>query len=358
MNFLKPYIDFVNENFSMTDRKKEMILITPNLRSTSNEDCQELTRMLMHDLFYIIPSGKDFINDDNKNDVLNLSNDIPIIYLTSTIADYWNLKLKDLNCVYGSLVSRLAFEKKSNFAKVFRNCEWNPKTVFKVEDTKELKFPIIAKIDDGHSGLGIKKFDTYEELEKFKQPFELPNTHIQGDESRKEYRNFDLYMECIDFTNEFRSYVVNGVPVYTKDRVGVDGKKSTVNGKDIDDTVDFLYIPQDMNKIPEKIIKQLNEICKEISTTMGNNFFALDWCIDNNNKVWVFEENTGPGMIGDEIYEIYKSVYKDFYKRNVSKEVDDYIKRNYIDRIYKIYFKDNEELIKKSKWPLDYKKDV
>ena len=61
---------------------------------------------------------------------------------------------------------------KSDFYKMFSDSNFICKTVYKREDAKDLQFPVIAKPDDGHSGVGIEIFDNYEDLEKSKEEFE------------------------------------------------------------------------------------------------------------------------------------------------------------------------------------------
>ena len=74
---------------------------------------------------------------------------------------------------------------KSDFYKMFKDSDFIPKAVYKKEDAKDLQFPVIAKPDDGHSGLGIEIFDTYEDLEKSKGKFE---NYSEAKDLDKEFR--------------------------------------------------------------------------------------------------------------------------------------------------------------------------
>ena len=76
---------------------------------------------------------------------------------------------------------------KIEFAKVFKKFNWLPKTVFSKKEAIEgaVGFPVVAKIKDGHSGIGIQKFDTAKELQDSKE-------------------TFDLYCQFIDFDREYR----------------------------------------------------------------------------------------------------------------------------------------------------------
>ncbi len=341
---MKSYIEFLNEGFMFEKKIKKHILITPSTFLTPQDEYKYLTIDLAKFLFDKYDTDDKYIKKDDEKEIAKLGNDRPILYMTSNRDDYWHLGLKNLDCVYGSV---LPWDKVI-FSKLFHHRDWLPKTVFTLEDALELNFPIIAKIKSGHSGLGVKKFSSAEELQNFKQPFKL--SIYQGITT-----NFDLYSECVEFTNEFRAFVLNGKIFYVSDRIGIDGLKSTVKGKDYKSSVKFLYVPQDYQKIPKSITSQLEKICATIEEDVKLKYFALDWCVDNNGKVWVFEVNKQPGLNADELYYNYKAMYQDFYKKEVDSEIEDYILRNYVHKIYRMYYEGKEDLWAKSKWPIDTK---
>jgi hypothetical protein len=342
---MKSYIEFLNEGFMFEKKIKKHILITPSTFLTPQDEYKYLTIDLAKFLFDKYDTDDKYIKKDDEKEIAKLGNDRPILYMTSNKDDYWHLGLKNLDCVYGGVIP---CDDKVIFGKLFQHRDWLPKTVFTLEDALKLNFPIIAKIKAGHSGLGVKKFDTTKELENFKQPFKLS---VYQEIANK----FDLYSECVEFTNEFRAFVLNGKVFYVLDRIGVDGDKSTIKGKDYKSSVNFLYIPQDYQKIPKSITRQLEEICATIKEDIKLSYFALDWCVDNKGKVWVFEVNRKPGWNADELYYNYKAMYQDFYKKDVDPEIENYILQNYVYKIYRMYYEGKEDLWAKSKWPIDTK---
>jgi glutathione synthase/RimK-type ligase-like ATP-grasp enzyme len=344
---MKSYIEFLNEGFMFEKKIKKHILITTAVALTPQTEYKQLTTELAQILFDKYSTNKDYIKKEDEEEIAQLGNDRPILYMTSNNDDYWHLGLKNLDCVYGSVIPW----DKIIFSKLFQYRDWLPKTVFTLEDALKLKFPIIAKIKSGHSGLGVKKFNNAEELQKFKQPFDITLSKI-----KKITANFELYSECVEFKNEYRAFVLNGKIFYVSDRIGVDGDKSTVKGKDYQSSVNFLYIPQDYQKIPKDITRQLEEICSTIQEDVNLSYFALDWCVDNQGKVWVFEVNKQPGLNADELYYNYKAMYQDFYKKDIDLEIEDYILRNYVHKIFRMYYEGKEDLWAKSKWAIDYKK--
>jgi len=157
--------------------------------------------------------------------------------------------------------------------------EYFPKTVFSKEDAIKLKFPVIAKPEAGHSGIGIKKFDSFEELSEF--------------EKKDKKHKFDLYSECIDFKREYRVLFFQDNIFSLAERVALDGA-ATIFNKKIDEKNDFCYVQQNINRFP--YIEELIEVAHKANNLMKLNTFSLDFFITNDNKIKIIECNAGSGL--------------------------------------------------------------
>ncbi len=220
---------------------------------------------------------------------------------------------------------------KSDFYKMFEDSDFIPKAVYKKEDAKDLEFPVIAKPDDGHSGLGIEIFDTYEDLEKSKGKFEN-------------------YSEAKDLDREFRVLLMNEEPVLVHERVSLN--ENEIKDKEADEQTEFTYVDQDMSKLD--FMDKVNNICKKVREKLKLGLWSIDLMIDKSGDCWVAEINSASGMAADKMARVYVKVYEDFYGEELPKEFKTHLNEEYIKPIYKINLKENAAQIKRSKCCVNY----
>ena len=220
---------------------------------------------------------------------------------------------------------------KSDFYKMFSDSDFICKTVYKKEDAKDLQFPVIAKPDDGHSGMGIEIFDNYEDLEKSKGEFEN-------------------YSEAKDLDKEFRVLLMNEKPVLVHERVSMG--ENEIRDKDSDEQTEFTYVDQDMSKLD--FMDNVNGICKTVRDKLKLGLWSIDLMVDKSGDCWVAEINSASGMAADKMARVYVMIYEDFYGEQLPQEFKTHLNEEYIKPIYKINLKENAAQIKKSKCCVNY----
>ena len=266
--------------------------------------------------------------------VLEVNSDLPLIYYGGNSKEGLDfIKRYNIseNVMYNSPKAMKVSGNKSKFYKMFEDTDFIPKAVYKKEDAKDLQFPVIAKPDDGHSGLGIEIFDTYEDLEKSKGKFEN-------------------YSEAKDLDKEFRVLLMNEEPVLVHERVSLN--ENEIKDKDADEQTEFTYVDQDMNKLD--FMNEVNNICKTIREKLKLGLWSIDLMIDKSGNCWVAEINSASGMAADKMARVYVKVYEDFYGKELPQEFKTYLNEEYIQPIYKINLKENAAQIKKSKCCVNY----
>lgn len=235
---------------------------------------------------------------------------------------------------------------KVEFSKMFADYSWQPKTVFSLNEALDgnLQFPVIAKIDNGHSGLGIKIFKTPEELKDFKQPFDVKD---------KKYK-FDLYSECIDIDREYRTIFLRDKCIIVNERIACIKTNKTVKTKNIDESLDFVYVVSDMKKLPRKFINKLNEIATEIRKKVNLDLWAIDVATDKNGNMFVLEINSAPGLGSEKLVCVYEAVYEDYYQEKLPETFKEELNKKFISQSRKELYKNYKKEIAKSPWAIDY----
>jgi len=194
--------------------------------------------------------------------------------------------------------------------------EYFPKTVFDEKDLGEITFPMIAKPDMGHSGQGIKKFETLEEYETF-----------MSKKSNKKYK-FDLYSDCVDFKREFRAVFFRDKIVTISERIlGKDGK--SIFNKKIDEPTGFKYIEQDIERFP--YLDSVMHMGKEANKFLDLNTFSMDFFLTTDNTLKIIEFNSGTGLGAYKFMKLYKTILDYF-----GFEIDFFVQRD-IDSLCKTY---------------------
>ena len=288
----------------------------------------EINDVCLNKLFNTFYAKGDYGKD------LNVNPKLPLIYYGGNSKEGLNFleKYKIGEDVMYNLPEPMKVSgNKSDFYKMFKDCDFIPKAVYKREDAKDLQFPVIAKPDDGHSGVGIEIFDNYEDLEKSKGEFEN-------------------YSEAKDLDREFRVLLMKENPVLVHERVSVG--ENEIKDKDSNEQTEFTYVDQDVSKLD--FMDRVDGICKTIREKLKLGLWSIDLMVDKSGDCWVAEINTASGMAADKMARVYIAIYEDFYGEQLPQEFKTHLNEEYIKPIYKINLKENAAQIKKSKCCVNY----
>ncbi|MDA3908197.1 MAG: hypothetical protein PF437_03845 [Sulfurimonas sp.] len=183
---------------------------------------------------------------------------------------------------------------------------------------KDLAFPIIARTRFHQGGAGFWTC--------------LNKDHI--DQAIKE--GAEYFQSYINVRTEYRLHIVNGEVVYAVKKMARDNlREAFVNyykehvenyAKKQNKMVDAPTLDLVLNRmarkmatsidmttrsntrgwkfskvLPNKLNKELKDEALKCVKTLGLDFGAVDCCLDDNNKAWVIECNTGPGLEGSSL---------------------------------------------------------
>ena len=316
---------------------------TDKLSGGANDRDSILNNIALNNLFVSYSIKADVDKD------LQFPKDMPIVYYggfnDNSRAFLEKFKINSEN-MYNHPDEMEISGSKVEFAKMFPEYDWNPKTVFTIEEAIDgsLKFPVIAKIGNGHSGLGIKIFKDEDELINFKQPFE-----VNGKE-----KSFDLYSECIDIDTEYRTIFLKDKCIIINERVACIETNKTVATKDIDESVDFVYVVADMKKVSKEFLERLNDIAKEIREKIKLDVWAIDVAIDKDDNMYVLEINSAPGLGSEKLVEVYCNVYEDWYKEELPESFKEDLNKKIISQCRKELYENFAKEINKSEWAVNY----
>lgn len=327
---MKDYRYFLFE--SSNDERIQWIKNAPIKSSVESKKLKELIKKAT-DNFYI-PS----FTSDNKVPTLTKEQPILLYYADKEkeIGDKYlsenGIKQSD---VYNRTDEMVKSMQKKDWHELLGDKEWLPKTLTNTKGIEDLSFPIIAKPSEGHSGIGIMKFDTYEDCKK---------------ELDKKDCKLDLFSEMIkDIDTEYRFIFVKDKLFLVHERIPIQSENKTITTKDPDESLSFLYVEQDLTKGDYNIDNIVNEFRKDIDL----DFYALDIMLDKHGKFWVIESNSAIGMGGNTLARTYEAIYKDFYNMPLPKD-----KQTIVEEICKGYYneikKEYPNELKKSKNPKIY----
>jgi glutathione synthase/RimK-type ligase-like ATP-grasp enzyme len=270
-----------------------------------------------------------FIQITEENiDKVKVDNSLPILtYSTDIINRLLDAgKIKKENIINNPKFIKLSGSKK-DFHEFIGEDENIPKTVYTQKAAMNLNFPIIAKPTSGHSGLGIQVFQTPEELK-------------ESDEKK-----FDLYSEFVDKKEEHRFINFKGKPIFWMERKPMNDKAKNGKGKADEQTM-FQYIKRNVEDIPEDMKEVLTKFCDKLKDLP---YICFDIMRDQDDKIYIIESNSQPGVPFDSTVEIYKVLFEHFYGRPVNEKtmkiLDDYSKK-LIDKTVK---RDNGRFVDESK---------
>lgn len=292
------YFKTFEQHIANDERIQWIKLNSPNVK-LENERVVELTDIALNeffDIFYVNDTDFEYTKLkklDKFRPVLRYAGIEPKIkkYVSSQ-----SIKVKD---IYNNDDKYFLLSRKDDWHKEIGDKSYIPKTVFTKAEALELKFPVIAKPASGHSGLGIQKFKTVEDL-------------------KSNRKRFDVYSEAIDIKQEFRAMFVKDNLYIIYERINNVKKNKTMDNKNPDEEVQFVYIEQDLKKLP--YVSDLKKINKDFRETFPLDFYSIDFCVDSDDKVWIIESNLCSGLHSVQLASAYIAIWKDFTGKNPSKQ--------------------------------------
>lgn len=295
--------------------------------------------------YNIDAKGNLFLNyatkEDFENDEVVVPENVPILYYGGAVDPEAIGFLKNKNINNDNLYNKRELLQlsgdKVKFAKAASEFEWLPKTVFSKEEAIDgaVGFPVIAKIKDGHSGLGIQKFDSAKEL--------------KGSD-----KEFDLFCQFIDFDREYRVMFCKDKIFVINERVPRIEDDRSIKTKKADEKISFTYVYQDQNKVDPEFIESVMSICKDVKTFLDLDLWALDIVVDKKGKMWIMETSSATGLGSVKMCEVYKAMYEDFYGEPLDEEFLEDIYLKYVVPGHQNYYPRFKKEIESSKWPMDY----
>jgi glutathione synthase/RimK-type ligase-like ATP-grasp enzyme len=194
---------------------------------------------------------------------------------------------------------------KKEFHKLVDGDENIPKTCDVTEDAiKEIGFPMIAKPAEGHSGIGIVVIKS------------------QKDWDDADHDKLDVYSEYIDKKSEHRFFTFKGEPFFWQERQPTNDKSKN-GGGDSKERMAFNYIKRNHEETPQKykdLIKKFGGIFSDLP------YICFDIMEDQDGKLFIIESNVMPGVPFDSTVQIYRTIFKDFYGRDVNSNTDKKLK--------------------------------
>jgi hypothetical protein len=239
------------------------------------------------------------VHENNMNDI-DINPDYPVLtYHSDTVNKLIKAgKIKKEN-VYNHPDHISKSGSKEEFHKLVGEDENIPKTVYSKNDALEqLEFPIIAKPAEGHSGKGI-------------QIINKPDLMEDVDE-----KIFDTFSEYIDKKEEHRFINFKGKPIFWMERTPLNEKAKTGKGS-AKSEMEFGYAKRSLSDLPEDYRKVLERFCKIYEDLP---YMCFDVMKGKNEKVYIIESNSQPGVPFDSTVEAYKHIYEDFYKKPLDKK--------------------------------------
>ena len=284
-----------------------------------------------------------YTNLDAIKDAVTVPKDLPILWYGgktndgSTSQSFFEKKKINIDNLYNRPNDRKLSASKLEFAKEFDGSSWLPKTVFSKEEAINgaVGFPVIAKVEDGHSGLGIGKFNSAEDL-------------------RSDDDKFDIFCQFIDFDREYRILFCKGKIVMINERIPNEEDNQSIRTKKTDDKIKFVYVYQDLNKVPPAFKKKAFSIYKDIQKKLDLEVWALDVVVDKKGKLWVMETSAKTGLGSVKMCELYKAIYEDYYKTNLPEAFLEMIYLEYVVPGHQNYWPKYKKEINKSAWGMDY----
>lgn len=285
--------EFLNEAYIRDEFQKVMITRRAELKDSFITGPKYTTK----DYWVILTGG---------TEPIEVPKDLPVLnYDRKTLSKLVDAgAIKDTQ-VYNKLEAREKVSSKAEFYKAHANSGYIIPTVYKIEDVKKLNFPIVAKPDNNHSGLGIKVFNSIEDL-----------NGIDGSE-------FSSFSEKITIKEEHRFFIWRGQVIQWTERKPMDEETKDIAKKDSDSETNFAYILRNETPADEylKAIAYFGDYHSDLD------FYAIDIAKDDNNKLYVFEINSEPGALFGVMAIVYQKIWEDWNKEQMPEDTVKLLKK-------------------------------
>ena len=277
---------FVNEAFVRSEFQKVMITRRAEIDDSFITGHEYSTK----DYWVILTK------DDKPEDA---PTDLPVLnYDKETLKKFMKAGVINEKQIYNNIQAREKVSSKAEFYKAHLDSGYIIPTVLDAKDIKELKFPIVAKPDNNHSGLGIQVFDKPEDLEN------------------ADLSKFSSFSEKINIKEEHRFFIWRSEVIQWTERKPMDEETKDISKKEKDKETNFSYILRNETPDPDflKCIAYFGDYHSDLD------FYAVDIAKDENDKLYVFEINSEPGTLFGVLTLVYARIYTDYYGHQMSKE--------------------------------------
>ena len=208
--------------------------------------------------------------------------------------------------IYNKVKAKKNISSKSAFYKMHKDSNYIIPSVTDPSKIKNLKFPIVAKPDNKHSGLGITVFKNKEDFDS------------------ADLSKFTTFSEKINIAEEHRYWLWRGELIQWAQRVPMDNETANISKKDPEKETNFSYICKDIKNIKPEHLKVLGYFSNAHSDL---DFYAIDLAETNDGSVYVFEMNSEPGALFGIMTILYQKIYEDYYKTELSQDTLDLLKK-------------------------------
>jgi len=242
------------------------------------------------------------ITKENLNDI---NSDFPVLNYSNYNTRQLIKNGYDPKKVYNKKEAKDRVASKIDWAMLHKDSQYIPKTVYNSNQIETLKFPIVAKPDNKYAGKGIQVFNTIEETKDV------------------DLKQFSVFSEKINITEEFRIFCWKGEPISLMYRVPANDDTKDLT-KDKDETLKFNYelstdVPADDTR---DAIRYFSDAHKDLD------FYSIDFA-RSKDGLYVIEMSSEPGPCFGVLGDVYKRMYMDFYNAgpdaNMFKEIDKFI---------------------------------
>ena len=294
MKSLLTFEQFINEAIVKDDFKK--VCIT--------------RRKILDDSFITGPAykSKEYWNVITRDmESIEKFDDMPVLnYDRGTLEKFLENGMIKPYQVYNTIEARETIVSKAKFYKEHADSGYIVPTATDKNDVGKLKFPIVAKPDNEHSGLGITVFKDVDEFEN------------------ADLSKFSSFSEKIDIAEEHRYFMWRDEIIQWCERVPMDDETADIAKKDPEQETNFSYILKDVKDIKDSHIKAIRYFS---DAHQDLDFYAIDLAEDAKENVYVFEMNSEPGTLFGVLTIVYQKIYEDYYESPMDPSTIDLLKQ-------------------------------
>jgi hypothetical protein len=208
--------------------------------------------------------------------------------------------------VYNKIEARKSVSSKSEFYKLHSASGYIIPNVTDASKIETLKFPIVAKPDNEHSGLGISVFKDKDEFEN------------------ADLGKFTSFSEKVNISEEHRYFIWRGEVIQWTQRIPMDKETADIGKKDPNKETNFSYILKNIKNIKSEHLKA----CRYFANAHSDlDFYAVDLAETEDGKIYVFEMNSEPGALFGVMAIVYQKIYEDYYEQGMSTSAAEMLKK-------------------------------